>query len=304
MSNKGVDQTDWHYVADDTVHVLPNGERIRIAREALENMAEQINKNRFFPLTVEHLDFEPPVGRLIDAELFTDAAGVTFLRAKHQLIRPEIVDTEWPAVTASDAAEEPMLDDRISVSLQLEKRNFPSDVLEELKSESPVEVSEFSAYSQLPPLEYLFVFTVGLGGLCLREYLKGFFGAVGKLSAQNLASFIRRFGAKALSPERTRVVTFRFEGLPQEVIVTGHILDAGANDLTRQLQDVPELGQLAETVVQELPPGLIQAAFIHDGECWQLAWYVTDGPAVFRTEWFSKNEPPYEDVLGHPLGQG
>ena len=304
MSNKGVDQMDWHYIADDAVHTLPNGERIRMAREALEDMAEQINGNRFFPLTVEHLAFEPPVGRLIDAELLTDAAGVTFLRAKRQLIRPEVVDTEWDAVGAPDAADESVLDNRISVSLQLEKRNYPSDVLEELKSESPITVGEFSAYSQLPPLEYLFVFTLGLGGLCLREYLKGFFGELGKLSAQNLASFIRRFAARALSPERTRVVTFRFEGLPQEVIVTGHILDDGANDLARQLQDVPELGQLAEATVQELPTGLVQAAFIHDGECWRLAWYVTDGPAVFRTQWFSENEPPYEDVLGHPLGQG
>ena len=63
-------------------------------------------------------------------------------------------------------------------------------------------------------------------------------------------------------------MTFRFEGLPQEVIVTGHILDDGANDLARQLQDVPELGQLAEATVQELPTGLVQAAFIHDGGPW------------------------------------
>ena len=60
VSNKGVDQMDWHYIADDAVHTLPNGERIRMAREALEDMAEQINGNRFFPLTVEHLAFDSP----------------------------------------------------------------------------------------------------------------------------------------------------------------------------------------------------------------------------------------------------
>ncbi len=281
---------------------LPTGERVRFAKEALEGVANQV-RSSFLPMHVEHLTVLPPIGRWVDAQVVEADDGEFELLMEGEYL-PQLVrsgeDFDPFALLPGEAAAGKVPEMHLRVLT--ESRNFEEEDFQAIRQDAPVEIGQENRWAILPPLEWVFVFPVVWGAI---RFAGSFFDELGKISAQKAAAWLEGSSRRAREPQRDRLVTLRFD-LPGGGFVSGHIVaphDGEAESTTAE--GLAAAGALAEWVGAQvelgLIPGLQRAAFVWAEGRWNLAWYVTDGSAVYTTHWFERNAPDATRILGRPI---
>jgi hypothetical protein len=281
---------------------LTTGERVRFAKEALEGVASQV-RSSFLPMHVEHLAVLPPVGRWVDAKVVEADDGEFELLMEGELI-PQLVhrgeDFDPLALMPADTAtgEVP----KTTLRVLTESRNFEDEDFQAIRRGAPIEVGQENRWASLPPLEWVFVIPVVWGAV---RFAGSFFDELGRISAQKVAAWIEVSSKRSREPQRDRLVTLRFD-LPGGGFVSGYIVGPHDGDAEAATADgLSAAGALAEWVGAQvelgLIPGLQRAAFVWNEGRWNLAWYVTDGSAVYTTRWFERNAPDATRILGRPI---
>jgi hypothetical protein len=280
---------------------LSTGEKIRFTRGALEGMARQVQAG--IPMHVEHLTILPPVGLWFDAIVVEAADGEHELWMKGEYVShysPKGEDFEPFAL---------MPDDRPGVEVpeaQLrtvtEPRNFSDEDFEVVRKTAPLEIGEENRWALLSPLEWVLPIVVTWGAV---KFLGAFFEEAGRVSAKELITWIRKSSKRSREPNRDSLVTLRFE-LPATRYVFGHIVISHDDDEAAEaIAALAAAGELAEWAGAQseldLIPGLRRAGYVWADGRWHLAWFITDGRAVYTTRWLKENMPDASRLLGRPL---
>lgn len=278
------------------------GERVAFSREALEGMARQAREH-FIPMTVEHLDFLPPIGRWRDGELVTAQDGETDLFLVGGPLRQLVPAGEDPdpfSMLPEMPVGLPLPD--LDIAVTFEHSNFERADLLSIRSEAPIRVEAEERWAELPPLVWTLAIPVTWGAM---KFAGAFFETLGKATADALVGWVRRAWNRSKEPDRDRLLTLRFD-LPDGASIYGFIPSAfddpeAAANLERALASSGELASLAGAQSEQpIFAGLQRAAFILDGAAWRLAWW-TDGEGVYRTNWFERYAPDPSRFLGRPL---
>lgn len=278
------------------------GERVSFAREALEGMAQQA-RDRFVPISIEHLDFLPPIGRWRDGELVSTPDGETDLYLVGGPLRqlvPVGPDPDPLSLIAKMPVAEPLSE--VNAVVVFEHSNFERTDLVSIRDEAPIPVESEERWSELPPLIWTLAIPVTWGAM---KFAGAFFETLGKATADAVVGWVRRAWNRSKEPERDRLLTLRFD-LPDGASIYGFIPSAfddpeAEANLQLALASSGELASLAGAQLEQaIFPGLQRAAFIFDGAAWRLAWW-TDGEGVYRTNWFERYAPDPSRFLGRPL---
>jgi hypothetical protein len=255
------------------------------------------------PLTLEHLDYLPPVGRWHNAVLVDCEDGETEL----ELYGRPLPQREWTGPDTSDLVQGAAVVARTTVSaasmkLSFESRNFEPEVLEELRRTAPIPLSEEEKWAVLPPLIFALCVVVTWGAA---KFVGAFFEELGRGTAQSFAAWLKRTWNSAREPERDRILAVRFE-LEEGRFISAFVIVPYDSPDPEKLIEVAlgKLGDIASVAgmqrEQATFPGLWRGAYIFDQGTWRLAWW-TDGTEVFRSRWFEDNLPNPERFLGRPL---
>lgn len=275
----------------------------RVTREALEDALAQA-RSGFIPITIEHLDYLPPIGRWSDGRLILCEDGETELelhgRRLAQLV-PVAADPPNPLDAVADLEAVPVPSD-VSVVLRIEGRNFSTSVLAELHETAPIPVREEHRWSELPPLIWTLVIPVAWGAV---KFAGAFFEELGKVSAKAFSEWIRRMWNSSKEAQRDRLLAVQFE-IPDGSTVTAFVpvRHDDPNEEAVLIRALERLGDVASFVGIQKDRHVIgdlqRAALLFDGHDWHLAWW-TDGASVYRTHWFNENAPEPSGFLGRPL---
>jgi hypothetical protein len=276
----------------------------QVTREALEGAAAQVSEGAFLPMTIEHLDYIPPIGRWHSAEVVEAPDGEFELELRGSSLRQLVPAGDDPTdillqTELLPEADHPPVTD---VRLNLVGRNYSTDSLEALIEEAPFEVEVEEKWSHLPPLIWTLSIPV-VWGAC--KFTGAFFEALGKESAESFARWLRAAWSRSREPDRDRMLVLRFE-LGDGTLLYGFIpseYDAGEaeENLLAGLKQANTLAGFAGLQRERgVFPGMERAAFIFKDGGWHLAWW-TDGAAVYRTHWFDRNLPDPAGYLGRPL---
>lgn len=280
---------------------LTTGENVRFAKKALDNAAQQVGSG-FIPMSVEHLSYLPPRGRLTRAEVLTDSDGeselllygkdLQFLRAGEMSIGPREEEADYPAELLT------------GVTIAAEPRNYAPEAWAKIVADSPLPVEEQVAWSSLPPLIWVLYIPVTWGAI---KFAGSFLSRLGEVAADGFVSWITRAAKGAKEPERESLVEIRFQ-VPDGPAILGFVpLNAESDSSVIRLNvAVDQAGLLAEfsgsVAAGQQPSELRRCAFIWDADQWRLAWWATD-ESVYVTPWFSQNYPDPERFLGRPVPQ-
>lgn len=297
-------ETGWVARAMSTRPVqIPGDDHITVVtRDALDGMLSQVREG-FIPITIEHLDYVPPIGRWHDGRLVDADDGETELelhgRRLTQLV-PANHDPPNP-LDAIDTLGTVSVPDGVEVILRIEGRNFSRSSLEEIHRTGPIVVHEEHRWAELPPLMWTLSIPVIWGAA---KFAGAFFEEVGKVSAKAFTDWIRRMSDSSKEPKRDRLLAVQFQ-LPDGGAVIAFVpVRHDDSDGSTSIRALERLGDVAAFVgmqkEQHLIPALRQAALIFDDGDWHLAWW-TDGEAVYRTHWFNDNLPDPTRFLGRPL---
>ncbi len=298
-------ETAWVARALSTRPVQIPGERhiTRVSRQAMESALAQA-RTGFIPIMVEHLDYLPPIGRWCDGRLVDCDDGETELELHGRRLAqlaPVAADPPDPLSAVGDVQEVAVPSD-LSIVLRLEARNFSPSGLAALHQTAPIPVREEHRWSELPPLIWTLAIPVMWGAV---KFAGAFFEELGKVSAKAFSEWIRRMWDSSKEPQRDRILAVQFE-ISDGSTVTAFVpvrYDSPDQEavLARALE---HLGDVATFVgaqkEQHMIARLQRAALLFDGQDWHLAWW-TDGESVYRTHWFTANQPDPSRFLGRPL---
>jgi hypothetical protein len=285
------------------VQIHGESHRTAVAREALESMIVQA-RDGFIPMTREHLDFLPPIGRWHDGRLVEANDGATELELIGRPLRfyvPTCPDPTDPIALVDELAEGP-IPAGVDATLTFEGRNFSQDVLERIADEASMPTEAEIRWSVLPPIIWTISVIVTWGGI---KFTGAFFEELGKQSAQSFAAWIRRMWNEAEEPDRDRVLAVQFVLADDSFVTAFGMGRHDADDEAVMVQALERLGDVASFVGLQRDRGILgddmkRAAIVFDAGMWHLAWW-TDGDRVFETNWFQANAPDASRFLGHPL---
>jgi hypothetical protein len=308
--NRGVNTEGWHEtdvvakLASTRPTTLTTGERVVIARSALENMAEQISSG-FVPMTVEHLSMFPPVGRWYAAEIVRADDGSDELIAHARFLKrlhPIGADPDpWYFVSTAGTLSDPPAAVEIE-AVSFEPRGFDRARLEEFLPSAPVKVVEEARWSTLPPIEWALSIPVIWGAT---RFLGSFLDTLGREAAVSLGGWLRQLSDAAKDPERDRILALRFV-ISSGPLIVAFIPISEAEDFEKEaLAALDAAGIVAELAGAQSAASVLgdvrEAAFLWADGTWHLAWWVADDDAVRVTNWFLANEPDPSRFLGRPL---
>lgn len=267
--------------------VLTSGERVVFARQALEGMITQIGAG-FIPLSEEHLTIYPPLGRIVSGSLVPTIDGY------EELV---IEGVTLPIVDGNDDDDPfaPLIEmpegapTSVDVRVQVETRNFESEVWQELAVASPLPIDEVQKWSSLPPIEWLLAIPVTWGAA---KFAGSFLERLGGLTADRLAQWIGRASDAARESGRDRFVTLSFD-LADGRRLLGFVPFSAGSDLGELGAAIDSAGKLAEIAGSWRDETRVDAyivAYLYSAGRWRLAWFVTDS-MVFRTPYFVEHLP-------------
>jgi hypothetical protein len=279
---------------------LTSGEKVRVSREALDKAVRQVDSG-FIPMSVEHLSYLPPRGRLTRAEVVTDSDGeselliygqdLTFLHAGDLSLKPAVTETGQPSMSPD------------TVTISAEPRNYSRDSWGEIVADSPMPVKEAVAWSDLPPLIWTLSIPVTWSAV---KFTGSFFERLGSVAADEFVAWLKRAAKAAKNPERETLVEIRFDLENGGLAILGYApLEAASEDSVAALRAaLDQIGLLAEfagsVAAGQQPVELRRCSFIWDFDKWRLAWWATDD-VVCVTPWFRQNYPDPQRFLGRPL---
>lgn len=270
--------------------------------ECLHDMARQV-RERSVLLSLEHLSFLPPLGRLLDAsverchdgeeELFVMGEGFSTYCGEFDDARL------FERLAALPLAKAPTLE----VELHYDRRNFDPELALEIETEFVGRARPMERWAELPPIEFALVVPVVWGAA---RFAGSLLDEVGRATGQALVAKIRSWASKSKDPSRSAVIAVEFV-LPNGARVRGVVLLAPSDPddlLDRALRNVEQLAAMAGLQGEvEILPGMVDCAFFFDGERWRLGWF-TDGERVMETVWFREHAPDSASVLGRqPIGR-
>lgn len=264
---------------------LRTGEQVAFSLEALEGVIEQV-ESEFIPLTVEHLGYLPPAGRLTGGRIITGEQGDSelFLTAETLPILPSSALTLQPSATEAGTVEEPTIS---SIRFSTEPRNFDKEGWEELQETAPLELTPHTAWSTLPPIIWTISLSVsGAVGIFGASFLK----KLGDLSAEQLVDWLKAARAKTKDSTRDQLVEVRFV-TEDGTSILGYCPVSVASEqsfvqLRTALDGLEPLANFAASVnAGRLPEELRIVTFIFDEGRWRLAWWTTN-ESVRVTPWF------------------
>lgn len=285
------------------VQIADENQQTRFTRGALEDMARQVSE-KFVAVTIEHLDYLPPIGRWYEASVVEASDGEFELemngRALRQLI-PTGNDPADPLDTVATLPEQTIPNAVLPV-ISFEARNFEVSDLPVIEAGAPFPMILEHRWSQLPPLIWTLSIPV-VWGAC--KFAGSFLETLGKVSAEALAGWLRASWSRSKDPNRDRILSVQFD-LGDGVFIYGFIPsqpDAADDEHTiaAGLRQSDLLAAFAGAQKErEILPALKRAAFIFMDSRWRLAWW-TDGDSVFRTHWFDDHTLDPARFLGRPL---
>ena len=286
-------------------HVAGQDHLVVITRQALEGMVEQF-RNGFVAAGYEHLTYIPPMARWYDGDVVDCEDGASELIIKGRELKqllPRGDDPDPLEIVAALPVAPPPLD--IPIELRFEPRNFAQDTLDEIRETCPFPTKEELRWSALPPIEWVLSVPVVWGAI---RFAGAFFDELGRASASSLVAWFKRLSARSRDPARDRLVTISF-ALDDTRLVYGVVpipeSDPNADAmLEKALESVGVVAAFAGAQKGGASglAGLLQAAFIFDGDRWRFAWW-TDGEQVYRTHWFERHSPDPSRFLGRaPFG--
>ena len=205
---------DWEILAASTrpVRIAGTDHLTSFSREALEGVVRQV-RDGFVAVTVEHLDFLPPVGKWTDARVVSAADGAYELVMVGRRLTHHISD----ATEVADLSELPPRSGQAELlaSLHIERRNFDEAVFDDLRRESPFEVVEEQKWSQLPPLIWTLAIPVSWGAC---KFAGAFFETLGKGTAETFVHWLGAAWNRSKHPDRDRILGLRFESDRKSVV--------------------------------------------------------------------------------------
>ncbi|SKB03147.1 hypothetical protein SAMN06295879_3669 [Agreia bicolorata] len=274
--------------------VLASGERVVFARQALEGMIAQIDAE-FIPLNQEHLTLYPPTGRIIGGSLEPTNDGYEALVVEGVAlpIRDQSADEDPFALLGEIQEEAP---ETISVTVQVETRNFELADWKTIAEASPLPVEEVQKWSSLPPIEWLIAIPVTWGAA---KFAGSFFERLGGLTAETLTRWIGKASNFAKESHRDRFVTLSFD-LPDGRRLMGFVPFSPDTDLVMlgdAVDDAAELAEIAGAWRETTGVDARIIAYLYSAGKWRLAWFVTDS-MVFRTPYFIEHLPDPLRFLG------
>jgi hypothetical protein len=300
--NEEWEPADYVVRALSTRPVRISGEQhlTRFTRGALEDIVQQVRRG-FLPMTVEHLDYIPPIARWFDGEVREAEDGEWELMLHgRELSRYQPEGDDPRPLELVDRLPESSVDD-IEVSLGLEPRNYPRGEWAQLAREAPFPVKEDTKWADLPPLIYAVSVLVTWGAI---KFAGPFLEQLGRNTADALTAWLRKAKGKALNSDRTALVEFNFE-LPNGSRIMAFIpMDESSGNVQQLADALSTVGEVASFAglqsANEVLPRMRQAAYIYDDGAWMLAWW-TDGDDLFITNWYRQNAPDASIFLGRPL---
>lgn len=293
-------------VSTRAVRIAGENHETRFTREALEGMARQV-RHRFVAITIEHLDYVPPMGRWHEAEVVQADDGEFELemygRPLRQLI-PVSGDPPDPLDSIPRLPDQEPPRDLVP-ALRFEARNFDQSDLAAIKAAAPFPMREEHRWSELPPLIWTLSIPV-VSGAC--KFAGAFFDTLGQETAEAVARWLRAAWGRSRDANRDRMLTLRFE-LDDGIFVYGFIASRhddpdGETRLAGGLHAAALLAAFAGLQKERsVLPAMKRAAFIFADARWRLAWW-TDGDSVYQTHWFQEHMPDPARFLGRPLMEG
>ena len=292
----------WKGVIASTRPVRLRGEDriVRFARQALDGMAEQINRDTI-PMNYEHLGFLPPIGLIDTATVRESNDGEYELHIEGPMV-PAFTVSDKPDFQTAFAHVSEAPSPELSVRLSYTPRNFADSVATEILDDLGDIAHPEERWAALPPLEFALLIPVVWGAT---KFAGSFLSALGSSAGDAVATKIASWARRSKRPDRTVVFALKFH-LQDGSSICGYVL-ASQEELREAIGSAMAASEELAVIAglqneMELLPALKDAAFFLDDGQWYLGWW-TGGDAVFRTGWFEENPPDVDGVLDHGDGE-
>ena len=267
------------------------------SRSALDDMARSIEQSGVW-VTVEHLDFLPPLGRQRHARVIEAADGEADLYVQLDGDMPRLLVEDGPNLLDATNALPPAAAPDLTVRILYDRRNFAPGAADVIDKESGGLARPLERHAELPPLEYVVAIPVVWGAV---RFFGAFLDELGRAAGQRLSTKVASWTGESRDPSRTAVLKLEFE-LPDGAHVAGFAF-AAPGEVESAMDDLLEAAEGLATIAglqrdSGVLPGMKLAAYFLDEGEWQLGWWA-DGAGIAITNWFTENPPDVQGVLGH-----
>ncbi len=167
-------------------------------------MVEQA-RTGFIAISLEHLNFLPPIGRWYDGELIDADDGETDVCLIGGPLRQFIATGGDPNPLAEVdglPGNEPL--PNIDAAVSVEHSNFGRRELLEVRDSAPLPVETEERWAELPPLIWTSVIPVTWGAV---KFAEAFLETLGKATGEALVAWMKDAWGRSKEPERDRLLT-------------------------------------------------------------------------------------------------